>query len=277
MNQITTSALGMKEAVDLYAANEVRGISVWEDRVRGFGIASTKSLLRDAGIEVSGFCLVGLLSKQGQGSARAQIDAARASIDLAAELGAPCAVTVVGGLLPESRRIEEARAFCFEGLSEILEHARDAGLPLALEPLHPMYAPDWSVVCTIDQANDWCDRLGPGIGLAIDTYHTWWDPRLEDGIRTAADKARLLTFHVNDWRMDTRSLLLDRDIPGRGVIDLPWFVALMRECGYDGWMEVEIFSETLWAGDQGVLVNDILTATDQLLGPEHATRAGAGA
>jgi sugar phosphate isomerase/epimerase len=265
INQITTSPLGLKEAVDLYASRGVQGISVWEDRVRSFGIAQAKSLVRDAGLEVSGFCIVGLFSKLGRGNRHAQIDAARASIDLAAELGAPCAVTVVGGLLEGERDIEEARKFCFDALAEVLEHARSANLPLALEPLHPMYTPDWSVVSTIAQANEWCDRLGTGIGLAIDTYHTWWDPAAEAGVRQAGTTNRILTFHINDWMPQTKHLLLDRGIPGDGVIDLPWFLDLICDCGYDDWMEVEIFSETLWAGDQGKLVDDILRATRPLL------------
>jgi sugar phosphate isomerase/epimerase len=265
VNQITTSRLGVEEAVDLYAAKGIGGISLWEDRVRDFGIARTKALVRDAGMDVSGFCIVGMFSKQGRAGIGKQVDAARASVDLAAELGAPCAVTVVGGLLPDSRDIGDARRLCFDALAEVLEHARAVQLPLALEPLHPMYVPDWSVVATLAQANSWCDRLGAGIGLAIDTYHIWWDPEAEDGIRSAGREGRILTFHLNDWRAETRSLLLDRGIPGDGVIDLRRFVDLVRGCGYDGWMEVEIFSETLWAGDQTRLIDDILRATAPLL------------
>ncbi len=265
VNQITTNDLGMKDAVDLYAAHGVEGITVWEDKVRDFGPRETRALIRDSGLEVSGFCIVGLFSKEGRSGRQAQIDAARASIDLAAELGAPCAVTVVGGLLPDTKSLPETRAFCFDALNEVVEHARAAKLPLALEALHPMYVPDWSVVSTLAEANDWCDRLGDGVGLAVDVYHTWWDPAVETGIREAADKNRLLTFHVNDWLMETKSLLLDRGIPGQGVIDLPWFVDLMRGCGYDDWVEVEIFSETLWGGDQGELVADIAAATRAII------------
>lgn len=265
VNQITTSNLGMAEAVDLYARSGVAGISLWEDRVRDFGLERTRALVRDAGLVVSGFCLVGLFSRGGRAARGARLEAARASIDLAAALGAPSAVTVVGGLLPETKDIADARRYCFDALAEVCDHARAAGLPLALEPLHPMYAPDWSVLNTLAQANDWCDRLGAGVGVAIDTYHSWWDPDLEAGIRAAGDGGRLLTVHVNDWLMETESLLLDRGLPGEGVINLPWFIDRLRAAGYDDWIEVEIFSNKLWAGDQARLVADIVARTEPLI------------
>ena len=60
-----------------------------------------------------------------------------------------------------------------------------AGVPLAIEPLHPMYAADRACVNTLAHANDLCDELGEGLGVALDVYHVWWDPDLARQIARA--------------------------------------------------------------------------------------------
>jgi sugar phosphate isomerase/epimerase len=136
-----------------------------------------------------------------------------------------------------------------DGLGEILEHARSAGLPLAIEPLHPMYCADRACVNTLRQALDLCDELagksGEGMGVAVDVYHVWWDPELKAQIERAGDR-RLLAFHLCDWLVPTTDLLLDRGMMGDGVIDLPLIRSWMEAAGYRGMHEVEIFSKDNW-------------------------------
>jgi len=247
INQITVSSLSLPEAAAAISSAGFRGITVWRDKVEATGIKTSKNIISDHGLEVTGFCLAGLFTQKGRDAVRGQTDDARRSIDIAAELGAKSIVTVVGGLLPESKSIDEARSVAFDALAETLEHAREARVVLALEALHPMYVPDWSVVNSLKEANDWCDRLGPGMGMVVDTYHVWWDSTAPAEIARAGKAGRLTDFHVADWLFQTSSLLLDRGIPGEGVIDLRMWQRLMKDAGFDGWTEVELFSERVWA------------------------------
>jgi sugar phosphate isomerase/epimerase len=136
-----------------------------------------------------------------------------------------------------------------EGIGTLLEAARERGMPLAIEPLHPMYAADRACVNTLEQALDVCDALDPGrsgaLGVAVDVYHVWWDPKLEAQIERAG-RERLLAFHVCDWLTPTRDLLLDRGMMGDGVIDIPRIRGWVEAQGYAGYSEVEIFSGANW-------------------------------
>ena len=132
-----------------------------------------------------------------------------------------------------------------EGIATILPEARKANVPLAIEPLHPMQAADRACINTLEQALDICDALGEGIGVAVDVYHVWWDPKLEAQIKRAGRK-RIFAYHICDWRVPTRDLLNDRAMMGDGVIDLKRIRGWVEAAGYAGCHEVEIFSELDW-------------------------------
>src|SRR5229473_1257793 len=135
---------------------------------------------------------------------------------------------------------------CRGGIAGLLPHARAARMPLAIEPHHPRYAAGRACINTLAQANDLCDALGPGLGVAIDVYHVWWDPDLEREIARAGAAGRLLAFHVCDWLVPTRDLLDDRGMMGDGVIDLRRIRGWVEAAGYAGFCEVEIFSAENW-------------------------------
>ena len=181
----------------------------------------------------------------------------RRAVDEAAALGAPCLILVAGGL-PQfarpgstpSKDLLGARKMIEDGIAELLAHARQARLPLALEPLHPMYAADRAAVNTLAQALDIADRLDPGgraLGVAVDVYHTWWDPDLYAGIARAGRDHRLLAYHVCDWLVPTKDMLNDRGMMGDGVIDLRRIRRAVEDAGYTGLIEAEIFSDYWWA------------------------------
>ncbi len=258
INQITTNALSLPEAVEAYAAAGIKGITPWRDKVEAVGARAARTLIEDSGLSVTGFCLAGLYTQKGKAARATQIDEAKRAIDIAAELGSPSIVTVVGGLLPDSKSLDEARSFAFDCLADTLGHARSSGVKMALEPLHPMYTPDWSVLGGLSEANAWCDKLGDGIGIAVDTYHVWWDPDVLRQIAISGKLGRLTAFHVSDWKMETASLLMDRGVPGEGVIDLQSMHSAMTDAGFQGWVEVEIFSERHWARPAKLLIDDIV-------------------
>ena len=173
-------------------------------------------MIRTHGL-TAGLCRGGMFTAADEAGRRAALDDNRRAVDEAAGIGAQCLVLVVGGLPKGSRDIAGARRQVRDGLSALLLHARQAGVPLAIEPLHPMYAADRACVSTLAQAIDLCDELGEGTGVVVDTYHVWWD-RIRRGDRRAG--RRIVAYHVNDWLVPTTDLLLDRGMMGDGVIDL---------------------------------------------------------
>ena len=162
-------------------------------------------------------------------------------------LGWPTALELI------RRSADAAREMVRDGLGELLDYAGPAGMPLAIEPLHPMYAAERACVNTMAHANDLCDELAPrggdGLGLAVDIYHVWWDPHLEAEIERAGAAERLFAYHICDWLVPTRDLLNDRGMMGDGVVDLPTVRGWMERAGYRGLHEVEIFSDRWWAED----------------------------
>ncbi len=82
------------------------------------------------------------------------------------------------------------------------------------------------------------------LGLAIDSYALWWEHDLATKI-VAAGKL-ILNYHVSDWLEDTRHIRLDRGMPGEGQIDLLQWRQMVEQAGYNGPVELEIFSDQGW-------------------------------
>ncbi len=245
------------------ARHGIGAVAPWRDQVAAVGLARAARAVRDNGLALSGYCRGGMFPSDP--SRRAEVrDDNRRAVDEALALGAPCLVLVVGGLpqfsrpgSPPTRDIAMARTQVEDGIAELLDHARDAGMPLAIEPLHPMYAADRSCVNSLAQALDLCDRLDPArggaLGVAVDVYHVWWDPDLQARIARAGQE-RLLAFHICDWLVPTADLLDDRGMMGDGVIDLPCIRGWMAEAGFAGHSEVEIFSKRWWSHPMEVVL-----------------------
>ena len=247
MNLATTrGAWGFADAVDGCLRHGVTAISPWRDQIETIGLDEAVRIVKANGLRVTGLCRGGMFPADTAAGRRAAIDDNRRAIDEAAALGANCLVLVVGGLPGSSRDIAEARRMVTDGIAAILDHARAVRVPLAIEPLHPMYAADRACVNTLDQALDLCEILGDGVGVAIDVYHVWWDPKLAASISRAGHMRRILAHHICDWLVPTRDLLLDRGMMGDGVIDLKAIRAMIEAAGYTGPQEVELFSRDNW-------------------------------
>ena len=247
INQLTTrDQWSLPEAVDGYASAGVGAMAVWWEKLREVGAERAGRVVRDAGMAVTGYCAGGMLTARDDARWRRRLDDNRRMVDEAVAVGSSCLVALGGGLDPGDRDLAGARQRALDGFAELLPYVREAGIVLALEPLHPMVCATRSVLCTMRQANDWCDALGggPEVGIAVDTYNVWWDPELESQIARAA--GRIAAYHVSDWLADTRDLRFDRGMPGDGVIDLRRFAERVAAAGYRGRHEVEILSGRWW-------------------------------
>src|SRR5436190_23966830 len=244
--------LGIIEAC---ARHGIRAIDPWRDQVGAIGLDRAVRAVRDAGLELSGYCRGGMFVADAAYRIEVRDDNRRA-VDEAKALGAPCLVLVVGGLPQYSRpgsmsskNIAAARMQVEDGLAELMVYARAANMPLAIEPLHPAYAADRACVNTTKQALDLCDAVDPRrtgmLGVALDVYHIWWDPELIGQIARAG-KDRILAFHVCDWLVPTKDMLSDRGMMGDGVIDIKRVRAAVEAQGFGGYSEIEIFSNDWW-------------------------------
>ncbi|MFI5020314.1 MAG: sugar phosphate isomerase/epimerase family protein [Alphaproteobacteria bacterium] len=246
INTATVRAWDLKQAVEGIARAGIPALSVWRDKLQAVGVQEAARLIRRHGLAVTGLCRGGMFTGEGRGGLANALEDNRRAVDEAASVAAACLVVVAGGLAPASRDIADARQIVRDGLAELLPYARAAGVPLAIEPLHPMYAADRACINTLAQANDLCDALGEGVGVAVDVYHVWWDPNLAAEIARAGKGRRILAFHICDWLVPTTDLMLDRGMMGDGVIDIPRIRALVEAAGYGGFCEVEIFSKNNW-------------------------------
>jgi len=240
----------MREAVEAAARHGFAGVAPWRDMVADAGTAQAVRLFRDSGLRVTGYCRAGLFPAADAAGRQAAIDDNKRAIDEAAAIGAECVVMIGGGLPQGSRDIVGARQMFIDGLVAVLPHARAAKVPLALEPMHPMYAADRGVVVTLAEMIDLCDQFGEGLGIAVDTYHVWWDPNLAREIARAG--SRIISHHICDWLVPTRHMLTDRGMMGDGAIDFPAIRRMIEAAGYRGIQEVEIFSDHWWSrpGDE---------------------------
>jgi sugar phosphate isomerase/epimerase len=257
------------DILDACAERGIRAVSPWRDQVHAAGLQATARRLREHGLELSGYCRGGMFTYADAAARQAVRDDNRHALDEACRLGAPCLVLVVGGL-PDAltgraahKDIASARAQVTEGIAALLDDARERRMPLAIEPLHPMYAADRACINTLEQALDVCDALDAGrsgmLGVAVDVYHVWWDPKLQAMIQRAG-RERLLAFHVCDWLVPTTDLLNDRGMMGDGVIDIPRIRAAVEAQGFAGYSEVEIFSSGHWWQRDGGEVLDTCIA-----------------
>ena len=256
INTATLRGAGKLDTIiEACARHGIRAISPWRDQVSGVGLERTAALVREHGLALSGYCRGGMFPAADAAGRQAALADNRRAIDEAKTLDAACLVLVVGGLpgalagAALTKDIAGARQQVTDGVAETLAYARAVGMPLAIEPLHPMYAADRACINTLEQALDVCDLLDPGrsgaLGVAVDVYHVWWDPKLEAQIARAG-KERLLAFHVCDWLARTRDLLEDRGMMGDGVIEIAKIRGWIEAAGFAGYSEVEIFSSLDW-------------------------------
>jgi sugar phosphate isomerase/epimerase len=243
LNQITTQHWSVREAVDGCMRAGIPFIGLWREKVAETGLHESARIVRDAGLRVSGLCRGGWFPAATAGERQARLDDNRRAIEEAAILGTDVLVLVCGPAV--DRNITAARAYIEEAIGQLLPYAAEHGIKLGIEPLHPMYAAERSVIVTLAEANQLVRRFDAHhIGVVIDAYHVWWDPEISLQITEAA--GQILGFHICDWLVPTPDLLMGRGMMGDGVIDLRALRSAVDAAGYTGPIEVEIFNRTIW-------------------------------
>jgi sugar phosphate isomerase/epimerase len=260
-NQMTADPWTLERAVRQCAQHNVASIGVWRHKFEDAAKAS--ALIRSAGLRVSSLCRGGWFSAPTPAERRERIADNRIAIEQAAALGTKVLVIVSGPAHGQS--LDDARATVLDGLRDVLPDAERTGIILGIEPLHPMYAAERSVVVTLKQANDMADALtSPAVGIVIDAFHVWWDPEVYAQIERA--RGRIAGFHVSDWPVPLPGILMGRAMMGDGVIELRRLRRAVDAASYTGPIEVEIFNDAIWSS-----ANDTLLPLIQQRFLEHVT------
>jgi sugar phosphate isomerase/epimerase len=267
LNQKTVSAWSLREAIDGCVAHGISSIGIWREPLAEVGLDVAVRWLADAGIRVSSLCRGGFFTMADGAERRHSLDDNRRALDTAAALGAPCLVLVPGGLPPGDRDLPEARARAALAIEELVPHALEVGVRLAIEPMHPIFAADRGVVSTLAQALDIAEPLpATAVGVAVDTFHVWWEPGIEQQIARAAD--RIAIYQVCEWITPLPpDALLSRGMMGDGHIDFAQLTRCVRAAGYRGDIEVEIFNADIWAADGHSVLDTLARRYVELVEP----------
>ncbi len=244
LNQITTERASLGETVGACARHGVPYVAVWRHKLAEVGLDRAARLVRDAGVRVSSVCRGGMFPAPTPAERAARLEDNRRAVDEAAALGAEVLVLVCGPA--PDRDIAAARRMVADGIAELAPYARERGVRLGIEPLHPAFAAERSCITTLREARCLAERFDPAtVGIVADVYHIWWDPEVFDEIARAA--GRLVGFHVSDWLVPVRDILMNRGMMGDGVIELRALRAAVEQAGYGaGPIEVEIMNEAVW-------------------------------
>jgi sugar phosphate isomerase/epimerase len=265
---VTTKPLSFEQCLGEYSKRGVAGITIWRQSIDGRDLATVKRQTSDAGLEVVSLCRGGFFPSTSKQGRQAAVDDNLLAIEQAQAIGAPLIVLVCGAVPGQS--LIESRMQITDGIAAVLPAAEKAGVKLAIEPLHPMYADDRSAVSTMRQAHEICEALvsPKPLGIAIDVYHVWWDPELKSQIELAGRTGRLHAFHICDWKTPNTDLLNDRGLMGEGCINIREISDWVDTAGFHGYREVEIFSNKWWAADQSFFLDEITAAYSKIYNHE---------
>lgn len=259
IHTITTKPWNIEEAAKKFSEAGVKGITVWRDALEDRNIKETGQLIRDHDLQIVSLCRGGFFPNKEPAKRKAAIEDNKRAIEEAAELGAPLIVLVCGAEPLQS--LDDSRKQIQEAIEVILPDATAAGIKLAIEPLHPMYADTRSAINTLAQANEMAMAINSKyVGVAVDVYHLWWDPFLEIEINRCGSNGHLFAFHICDWNVPTTDILLDRGLMGEGCIPINNIRGWVEAIGFTGFYEVEIFSNKFWKEDQAQFLNKIIHA-----------------
>jgi sugar phosphate isomerase/epimerase len=243
LNQMTTNNWTLPEAVAGCQRAGLGEIGLWRDKIQAYGLEESRRLLAESGLHVSSLCRGGWFPAGSKAERQARIDDNRRAIEEAVTVGAKVLVLVCGPAADKD--IAAGRAMVEEAITVLLPEAEKAGVQLGIEPLHPMFAAERSVIVSLAEANWLVEKLrSPALGVVIDVYHVWWDADIYEQIARAA--GHILGFHISDWPIPLPDILQGRAMMGDGVIEIRRLREAVEAAGYIGPIEVEIFNRQIW-------------------------------
>jgi sugar phosphate isomerase/epimerase len=244
VSQVSTLPASCADDVRAYAAAGADGIGIWELKLGDGRDDEALQQLAASGLGRATAVpavpsILPLPLFPGPEEPRERIEALCASVHRLARFE-PGAVLVSTG--PAGARDPDgARAIALDGLRAVAREAQSAGVRLALEPFQREGLEDWSLLSTLGEAAALVAEAGsPAIGIQFDTWHLWNAPDVLDEIERHAHL--ILGVHVSDWREPTRSWA-DRVLPGDGVAPLPELLGALDAAGWDGFYDLEVFSD----------------------------------
>src|SRR5438067_12199728 len=237
VSQVSTLAAGFADDVRTYAAAGLDGMGIWETKLGDGPDDEAVALLRESGLgsatavpAIPSILPLPLLA--GPDDPRERIDSILRSLHRLAPFE-PAAVLCITG--PGDREA------AVHGLREVVAEAERLGLRIALEPFQSEGLENWSIPSTLGDAAAIVEEIGsPALGIQFDVWHLWNTPDLFDEIERHAPL--IAGVHVNDWREPTRGWA-DRVLPGDGVADLPAILGVLEDVGWEGFYDLEIFSD----------------------------------
>jgi len=244
ISQVSTLAASFADDVRAYAEAGVDGIGVWELKLGDGPDGEQLEQLAESGLgsatavpAVASVLPLPLLP--GPDDPAERVESLCASVHRLAAFE-PAAIACFTGPAGD-RDPDEARALAVDGLRAVAHEAETAGIRLAVEPFQLEGLEDWALVNTLSEAAALIDEVGSdAVGIEFDVWHLWNTPDLLDEI---ARHAHLIEgVHVNDWREPTRGWA-DRALPGEGIADLPSILGALEAAGWDGFYDLEIFSD----------------------------------
>lgn len=263
IHTFTNKPWSIHECLENYARRGIGGVSIWRESVAGHDLSKLRKHLDDSGLTPVSLVRGGFFTGSEPDAREAAVETNRAALREAEALGLPMIVLVCGATVGQTP--EENIGQIHEGISALLPQAEDAGIRLAIEPLHPVYAGDRSAVASMRDANDLADLIGhPLVGVAVDVFHVWWETGLEEQIQRCASANRLFAFHVCEFKPDFDHVLLDRGLPGEGVNASARIARMVQAAGFAGLTEVEIFSRKYWSENQHDFLGKIVGSCEAL-------------
>ena len=258
LNQATIKYADLATALRVTAEAGIPSIGLWREPVAEVGLAAAQRLVATSGLRVSSLCRGGFFTATDPDLRRAALAENRCAIAETATLAAagaagsaPVLVLVAGGLPDGDRDLPGARERARDAVGALVDDAVAAGVTLAIEPMHPIYAADRGVISTLGQALDVAEQFPAAtVGVVVDTFHVWWDPQLAEQLKRAGAGGRIAGYQVCDWITPLPAdALLARGMMGDGHIDFAAITAAVSDAGYTGDIEVEIFNQGIWDAD----------------------------
>jgi len=241
---VTTLAASFADDVRAYAAAGADGIGIWELKLDEGADDEAHERLAASGLGLASAVpafpsILPLPLLGGPTDPRERVEALCASVHRLAALGAPAIVCLTGSGL--GRDADQARGIVVDGLRAVAREAESAGVTVALEPYQRDGCDEWSIANTLADAAELIEEAGGGpLGIQFDVWHLWNQPDLLEELPRHAHL--IAGVHVSDWREPTRGWA-DRALPGDGAADLPSILGALEAAGWDGYYDLEIFSD----------------------------------